>query len=207
MIKISCTGANAELLSKEPITTGAQQVFRVVFEFDSSWEGLTKTAVFKNSEKTISVLLDKENSCIIPHEVLTLSEMLYAGVYGVGSGTVVLPTVWCALGYIRKGTVKGDNATDPTPSIYNQLVESAQGAAKEAVEAAKKSEEAVNAAEKSLQLAEEIKQAAANGEFDGNLLYATFKVDPESGILFMYYSDEYGGPDFKLNDGYLEVNI
>lgn len=41
----------------------------------------------------------------------------------------------------------------------------------------------------------------------GNVLYATFDIDPETGMLVMTSPDDYHGPTFALNNGYLEVSI
>lgn len=42
----------------------------------------------------------------------------------------------------------------------------------------------------------------------GNVLFATFDIDPETGILSATYPDGYSGPIFTLNnDGHLEVEI
>lgn len=41
----------------------------------------------------------------------------------------------------------------------------------------------------------------------GNVMYAAFSVAPGSGLLTMEYPDEYGGPEFRLNNGYLEVLV
>lgn len=39
----------------------------------------------------------------------------------------------------------------------------------------------------------------------GNLLYATFFLDPATGLLHMYTDDGYNGPTFRLNGPDLEV--
>ena len=39
----------------------------------------------------------------------------------------------------------------------------------------------------------------------GNLMYATFFVEPQTGELYMFTDNEYSGPDFRLVDGSLEV--
>lgn len=41
----------------------------------------------------------------------------------------------------------------------------------------------------------------------GNILYAVFAVDVSSGNLIMTTPNEYNGPMFSLNNGYLEVNV
>lgn len=39
----------------------------------------------------------------------------------------------------------------------------------------------------------------------GNLMYATFAIDPATGELWMHTDEEYTGPTFRLVDGNLEV--
>lgn len=39
----------------------------------------------------------------------------------------------------------------------------------------------------------------------GNLMYATFEVEPDTGNLYMYTDDEYDGPQFALTGPDLEV--
>lgn len=39
----------------------------------------------------------------------------------------------------------------------------------------------------------------------GNVMYATFAVDPATGELWMYTDEEYNGPTFAITNGNLEV--
>lgn len=41
----------------------------------------------------------------------------------------------------------------------------------------------------------------------GNVMYATFEIDPETGILTMTTPNGYTGPEFEIVNGYLEVSI
>ena len=42
----------------------------------------------------------------------------------------------------------------------------------------------------------------------GNISYATFEVDPATGMLIMNYGESYTGAEFSINDnGYLEVTV
>lgn len=41
----------------------------------------------------------------------------------------------------------------------------------------------------------------------GNVYYATFAIDPLTGILTMYYDTNYSGANFALVNGYLEVTV
>lgn len=39
----------------------------------------------------------------------------------------------------------------------------------------------------------------------GNVMYATFWIDPKTGDLYMFTPEKYTGPGFRLNSGNLEV--
>ena len=41
----------------------------------------------------------------------------------------------------------------------------------------------------------------------GNVMYATFAIDPETGLLTMTTPDGYTGPTFAIVNGFLEVSI
>lgn len=41
----------------------------------------------------------------------------------------------------------------------------------------------------------------------GNVMYATFWIDPKTGELYMVKPDKYTGPDFRLENGNLEVVV
>lgn len=116
----------------------------------------------------------------------------------------------------------------------SQYVAPAQQAAQQAQQAAtnaKQSEE--NAAQSATEAAESAQSAqeysgkppiiqndtwwtwdAEQGEYvdtgeaaRGDVMYATFEIDMETGELVMYTPDGYTGPVFSLSDGFLEVTI
>lgn len=116
----------------------------------------------------------------------------------------------------------------------SQYVAPAQQAAQQAQQAAtnaKQSEE--NAAQSATEAAESAQSAqeysgkppiiqndtwwtwdAETGEYvdtgeaaRGDVMYATFEIDMETGELVMYTPDGYTGPVFSLADGFLEVTI
>ena len=119
---------NIELTEAETITSGSVNVYFCHFVFSSDWNGLVKTVTFRAGDVSISVILDSTNMCTIPWEVLEHDAVqLYAGVRGTVTGTdteeeAIIPTVYCLLGTIRKGTELGDNAQPPSPSIVEQIM-------------------------------------------------------------------------------------
>lgn len=90
------------------------------FTFSDEWAG-TKTAIFNNGTP-YSVILDEDNKCLVPWEVITASgfsvsvfcgQRITANVEFVG----VLPT----------GYIEGQTPEPPTPSVYEQIIEELNG--------------------------------------------------------------------------------
>ena len=112
-----------DVTQREIVTSGSVNVYQCQFQFDSAWDGLEKTAVFKAGDISISVLLDDLGACNIPWEVFQdAKRTLYAGVYGTKNGNTVLPTIWASLGEIRQGCEPGESTQPPTPSVYEQIL-------------------------------------------------------------------------------------
>lgn len=133
--------------NKELLTSGSVNVYQVAFQFSADWDGLDRTAVFRSGNEKISMLLDGENQCQIPWEVLrTPNQKLYVGVYGTRRGEIVLPTIWEYLGEIRPGATAGEDPQDPTPGAYDQIL---------------------NAAKDAKAIAQSVRDDADAGKFDG----------------------------------------
>ena len=116
------------------LTSGMVQAVQVRFCFSPEWEGLTRTAVFRAGQVSVSCLLDAENCCTVPWECLqTAGTHLMAGVYGTRAQEVVLPTVECSLGLICTGAQPAENTPqEPTPTLVQQLLTTAEAAAQTA---------------------------------------------------------------------------
>jgi lysophospholipase L1-like esterase len=125
----------AQATDCQPITSGMIGA-TVSFSFDSTWDGYSKTYVWRAGDVTKD---DTTASGIVPHEVLAVPGVpLQVGVYGV-RGDVVTPTVWANLGKILPGAdPSGDETTDPTPPVWAQLKEEAETAKAKAEEAQQK---------------------------------------------------------------------
>ena len=109
--------------TRELLTAGSQNVNTVEFRFNAAWDGLAKTATFKTSKKTISVLLNT-NTTAIPWEALAdAGEILAVGVFGVSGETLVLPTVWGILGKVMDAAHLGDEEKEPTPDVYQKILD------------------------------------------------------------------------------------
>lgn len=122
MIKVHISGNRADVIEREPLTSGT--VGKVInFAFTEDWRPLIKYAVFEGSgrRKTRANIGD---SCIIPHEVLAKhGGALRVGVYGrTADGSAATPTVYAQLGIIQRGAdPNADPSTKPTLPVWAQL--------------------------------------------------------------------------------------
>ena len=86
------------------------------FSFDEEWKNVIKTARFIQFGQYIDVVLDKNDSCDIP--------ILKNGWVTIGVFSDVMTTTYTRF-YMNR-TVKdesGDQAEEPTPDVYSQLLE------------------------------------------------------------------------------------
>ena len=128
-ITVNVTGARVEVSASEPLICGTVGA-TASFSFDETWDGLTKTAVFRVSGITRDVV-DISDVVTVPWEVLINKYTdLYVGVYGSNdTGSIVIPTMWARVGVIVSGAdPSGDESTDPSPFVWEQMLNIAKEA-------------------------------------------------------------------------------
>lgn len=101
------------------------------FEFRTSdWDNTSKTAVFVRGWATpstpsadmIVVMLDENNECIVPHEVLNKGIAFSVGVFGSSDGYRIVSN-WMYY-KIKDGCfAEGSSPIDPSPTVYEQILE------------------------------------------------------------------------------------
>lgn len=122
-IKIEVIGNIARVTDRPPMITSGTVGLPVSFTFDSQWDGLSKTAVFRvgHSKKVVE---KPESEAIVPWELLRKPGVwLHIGVYGINAdGTVAIPTTWANVCVIQKGvSPDGDPTLDPTLPVWKEL--------------------------------------------------------------------------------------
>ncbi len=123
MFLLSAEGVCLKVERRDVLTSGAQNIYLCQFDFSPEWEELDKTAVFQAQDVKVSVVLDGEGRCQIPYEVLRKPFVkLFAGVYGTKNGELIMPTVMLDLGRVEKGVSLGEEAKEPTPDLYSQIL-------------------------------------------------------------------------------------
>ena len=125
---------------------------KIKFNFPSGWDGYTKTAIFKNFDKAINVVLNCDNNlctgvdeCYIPHEVIKTPEFTVS-VFGTKEDSRIT-TSRVRVKVLQSGYEEGDIPLEPTLEVYEQLV---------------------GLANKTLELAQSVRNDADNGKFKGD---------------------------------------
>lgn len=133
-IQITVTGTTAAVSVSYPITAGTVGL-PVEFTYDSQWQPLQKTAVFRVGSKIMDCL-NAQTKAIVPWELLKRPGCrLWCGVYGTDeAGALQIPTVWADLGEILPGAdPSGDESADPTLPVWQQLTEDVESALDEII--------------------------------------------------------------------------
>lgn len=122
-ITISCVDQTLALISRPLIASGGINVDKVIFTFCSKWTGYLKTAVFYNTTDNVyHVLLDENDSCTIPNEVLKSSGVVHISVFGVdNTGYIRRPSNVLQYTVVDGAVTEATAVPDPTPDIYTQL--------------------------------------------------------------------------------------
>ena len=122
-ISVNCTDQTLTVERNPALTTGGVSVDRIAFTFCPLWDDYQKTAVFyRSADQVFHVLLDADDTAVVPQEVLRTPGFLFFGVFGV-KGSSVRPSE--ILRYtVRDGAISDSTAVpDPTPDIYAQLLD------------------------------------------------------------------------------------
>ena len=117
----------AAILTQSDILTCGMVGKTLTMTFSQDWDGLILTAVFRAGNETRDVVPEgsgRTKTAVIPHEVLKTPERtVFMGVWGGDeTGSVVLPTVWCALGVVQFGAeLAGAGSAEPTPGQWEWM--------------------------------------------------------------------------------------
>lgn len=129
MIEINVNGSVVSVQKSEALYSGAQDVYTCQFTLDRSWEKYRKSAVFRTGRKAITAVVNEDNTCVLPWELLVRDNIgleIEVGMYGVGADGEILTSVWDSIGTVRKGSEIGSDAREPSAGVYEQVMASVQ---------------------------------------------------------------------------------
>ena len=119
---LAVTDQKVMVVDKTLMVSGTVGAYVAQFSFSESWEGFGKVAVFQIvGGQSYNINLSTP-TCTIPWEVLAQVGKIKIGVYGT-RGTTVYPTVWSQEIDVDEGCALGVEPSDPTPTIFDQIVE------------------------------------------------------------------------------------
>ena len=123
MTIINLMTSDQELIAVESpkLSSGDVNTDKIKVDFDDFWNDFSKTATFfKEGDKNIYETLFIDNYAVVPHEVLDTDGNIYIGVRGINGTSIKTSTL---LKYkVVKGAGLGTESSEPTPTIYQQLL-------------------------------------------------------------------------------------
>lgn len=196
IIKVRCIDQVLTFENTPVVASGGLEEDRVQFYFCDKWDGYAKTAVFWLQEaEAYHAVLELDDSCAIPVEVLTGPGVMYFGVFGVDpSGRRRTTEV---LRYtITKGVITDGTApSDPTQEIYTQLLakyaEVGPVVAEAAAQAKTAAEQTAESAQICQQMGEQMEAHAARHAIGGEdpLTPKDIGAEPADESLTRYVGD------------------
>ena len=122
-IKVKCIDQTLTLVSTPLIASGGINEDVIEFSFCEKWDGFSKTAVFyRNPQNAYYSLISETGACIIPQEVLDTEGTLFFGIFGNNDNGVTRTSEVIKYA-IKEGAITNNlKPSDPTPSIYEQLL-------------------------------------------------------------------------------------
>ena len=124
MLKFKPIGQTLHRTDTFGVVADSVEYLKVEFDFSSSDFGGITTAVFSpfyNKGINYEVVLDDNNSCIVPEEVIK-HRGFNISIYSV-IGNKKITSDKFSVPVAESGYVKGETPKDPTPTVYEQLLE------------------------------------------------------------------------------------
>lgn len=116
-ISFEVTNQIIKRTDENKVVADSRNYLSAEFTFTDEWQG-TITAVFKKDGTAYAVILDEENKCTVPWEVISegrFSVSCFCGNRVTANRAFV--------GVIASGYEEGETPSEPTPDVYAELVE------------------------------------------------------------------------------------
>lgn len=120
LVTAQCIDQTLRITNIPKIASGGENEIRVDVSFDSMWDSYGKTAIFYRTEAQVYHVVMKNDSCVLPREVLVEPGHLHFGIIGV-DGTSVRTSEVVVLN-VAQGAITGLSPLEPLPDVYKQVV-------------------------------------------------------------------------------------
>lgn len=132
MIKVDVL-ENGSLLILERTVSDSVKFEKIKFSFPERWKDFVKTAVFRNGETVVEILLNSgsdyctgKDECFVPYEVIK-PPFFTVSVFG-SRGDTLATTTRGEIEVSESGYELGDAPKEPTQSIYAQILDETEKA-------------------------------------------------------------------------------
>lgn len=154
IIKLSTNDQLLTATAKPTVASGDIDTVQLQVTFDPQWDGFTRSAVFytqKNPNTKVEVFLT-DDACLIPSQVMTDAGTLFIGVRGCDiNGDVKTSSL---VKYkIIEGAANDGEAAQPSPTLYQEVIQKYNEVAAVADNAVEISNSAVETAENAVDIA------------------------------------------------------
>lgn len=123
MLRFQVSGQRLRRLDNEALATGSASFPDVHFDFSGAWTEGTKTAIFTDANGSVyNVLLNSDGTCKVPSECMTGSYFKLSLFNTNGDTRITTNEINVIVKY--SGFVRGLAPADPTPTVYEQILES-----------------------------------------------------------------------------------
>ena len=193
MLEFNITNQTLKRADKFNPATDSVEYLKAKFNFlTADWSGFTKHAIFRLGTEKYEVVIDSKGSCTVPHEVLVCatdgfvqghrSNKIFVTVYGLAGG-VRVTTNEIRVDLAVSGYGEAENSEEPTPTVYEQLVNEVKKDNDEtAAEISEIAERAEAAEESALSAESRIRTDYANA-LKGNVSGEIIRVDDVSPVV------------------------
>lgn len=103
------------------VASGGVEEDTVSFEFDNTWTGYTKKAVFYRDKSDVYAAdIGSDNTAVIPWEVLQQEGFMFLGVFGTKGNEIKTSTV---VRYrVERGAITAVSDRQPTPNFFEDII-------------------------------------------------------------------------------------
>ena len=122
-IDFALSHSSIRIVSRKLVTSKSQNYVKAHFDLLSDDWTAPITAIFRADNNAYSVLLDEDNICTVPWEVLTTAGTVNVSAFCGNRHTANI----AQFDVVQSGYTDGETPSDPTPTVYEQILEQYNG--------------------------------------------------------------------------------
>ena len=120
ILKLKTSEHKLMIVEKPVITAGSNNIDRIKVEFDSTWDGFSKTAIFINEENKASYAILAGDTAMVPASILKNSGDIMIGLFGINSLSQM--TSGLIRYNVKAGRVIEEAMPAPSENVFRQLM-------------------------------------------------------------------------------------